>query len=238
MTTGREAIEAKALISSLSEFSSRAGHDLVGPVNQAGSLLALFIGRHRNQIDSEADRLLEYLQRAAARMEETIAGVAEYMAIASAQLNLGPVDLNASLASSRASLEKKIAGTGAIIEADSLPQTVADAAQAAALFEILIGNSIKFRKPDIAPRIRISCERTGNVPAIAIRDNGIGIDPECSDSVFQPFRRLHGREYQGTGLGLAVAKLIAERHGGTIGVVRAPEKGLDGACVRFTLWPS
>lgn len=229
----QETLETKALLSSLSEFSARAGHDLVGPLNQAGSLLALFIKRYSGKIDSEAGQLLEFLQSAAAKMEGAVTGIADYMAIASSPAASATFDLNAALASALASLEREISRTRATVEAGSLGWVVADRAQVAALFEILIGNSIKFRKPGIAPSIGVSAERSGGSQTIAVKDNGIGIDPKMSDLVFQPFRRLHGRDYPGAGLGLAVAKLIVERHGGSIEVV--PHEEIAGACLRFTL---
>lgn len=229
-----DAIAAQALFSALNEFSTRAGHDLLGPLNQAGSLLALFIKRYAGQLDSEADKLLEFLHSASARMEVTVAGVRRYMEVAGKPPHFGPVDLNASLACSLATLEKAITESGAVIISDSLPVVCADAAQMSTIFEVLMGNSIKFRKPDAPPRIQISSMRMGELWGIAVTDNGIGFDPEHNENVFLPFRRLHGTAYAGTGLGLAIAKLIVEMHGGNIRIDPVPEEG-NGTCVRFTM---
>jgi signal transduction histidine kinase len=229
-----EAIAAQALLTGLTELSSRAAHDLLGPIHQAGALLALLVKRYRGQLDPEAEKLLEFLQSASDRVEVATAGVRKYLEIAGRPLNPGPVDLNASLASALVALEKPIQESGAVIESDSLGVITADADHMVTIFETLIGNSIKFRKPDTPPGIRVSL---GKADEIAIADNGIGIDPEHSEAVFLPFRRLNGREFAGAGLGLATAKLICELHGGNIriGPVSNCERLPQGTRVHFTV---
>jgi light-regulated signal transduction histidine kinase (bacteriophytochrome) len=226
---------AQALLSGLTELSSRASHDLLGPLNQAASLLALFIRRYRNQLGPDADNLLELLHSSSTRMESVTAGVRRYMEVASHPPCFGPVDLNASLASSLALLDKAVSESGAVIVSDSLPVVSADATHMATIFEILIGNSIKFRKPDVPPRIQVSLRGTAGIWSIAIADNGIGIGPEYSEAVFLPFKRLNGRAYTGAGLGLATAKLILEMHGGGIRIGSSQES--VGTSVQFTLRP-
>jgi light-regulated signal transduction histidine kinase (bacteriophytochrome) len=224
-TIRREVIAAQALLSGLAELSARSSHDMVGPLHQAASLLALFVKRYGSQLDPEAANLLEFLQGASARMESVAAGVREYLEIASRPLSFGPVDLNASLASSLALLEKAISESGAVVISDALPVVSADAAQMVTIFEILIGNSMKFRRPDAAPHIQVSFGRASDFCDVAIADNGIGIEPQYREIVFQPFRRLNGREYAGDGLGLAMAKLITELHGGRLRIDPAPSGG-------------
>jgi light-regulated signal transduction histidine kinase (bacteriophytochrome) len=231
----QEMIAAQALLSGLTELSARATHDLLGPLNQAGSLLTLFVKRYRGRLDPDADTLVEFLESASLRMESVIAGVRSYMEIASRPQSVGPVDLNSSLASSRALLERAVSASGAVIVSDSLPVVSADAVQMVKVFEILIGNSIKFRRPDAPPHIEVRSIGTGGVRGIKIADNGIGIDPQYREAVFLPFRRLNGREYEGNGLGLAMAKLIVELHGGNIGIDPAPSGGTH---VKFTVRPA
>ncbi len=231
----RELIEARALLAGLAELSQRAGHDLAGPLNQAASLLALFIKRYRDRLDPGADRLLEFLQSASTNLEGAVAAFRQYMEIAGGSMIVGPVDLNASLAASLARLEKAILENCAVIVPDLLPVVSADAARMATIFEILIGNSIKFRKPDVPPHIRISLRKTRENTAIAIADNGIGIDPEHHEIVFLPFKRLNGRKYAGAGVGLAMAKLMIGMHGGSIRI-ESGESG--GICVLFTVPPA
>jgi len=230
----QEVIAAQALLSGLTELSSRAGHDLLGPINQAGSLLQLFVKRYSSQLDPEADKLLEFLQSASSTMEGAVAGVRKFLEIAGRPPSFGPVDLNDSLACSQVGLGKSIVVSSAVIESDPLPVISADATQMAAIFEILIGNSIKFRRPEAPPRIHVSLNPLGE---IAIADNGIGIDPEYNETVFLPFKRLNGRAYAGAGLGLTTAKLIAEMHGGSIriGPVSNCEGISQGTQVHFTV---
>jgi light-regulated signal transduction histidine kinase (bacteriophytochrome) len=225
-------IVARALVSGLTEFSSRAAHDLLGPVNQAGSLLTLFVKRYRNLLDSEADTLLGFLQSASSAMEGTAAAARKYLEIAGRPPIFERVDLNASLASSLKTLEKSISDSGAAVSCESLPVVSADAAQMVIIFELLIGNSIKFCKRNEPPWVQISSRRADDAWAIAVADKGIGIDPEFNEAAFLPFKRLNGREYPGAGLGLAMAKLIAGMHGGNISIDSVPEQG---TCVQFTV---
>jgi light-regulated signal transduction histidine kinase (bacteriophytochrome) len=231
----QELIAAQALLSGLTAFSERAGHDLLGPLNQAGSLLALFVKRNEDGRNSETDNLMEFLKNASSRMERITAGVRKYMEIAGRLPRLEPVDLNAALTSAQATLERAISETGAVIVSGPLPVVPADPVHMLTIFEILIGNSIKFGRRDAPPRIRISSVKAGGSAGdghgIEVSDNGIGIDPEYNESVFLPFKRLSG--YPGAGLGLATAKLIAELHGGSIRLNTAPPGG--GTSLQFTI---
>jgi chemotaxis family two-component system sensor kinase Cph1 len=236
-TSRHEATAAQALVAGLTRLSARAAHDLVAPLNRSASLLTLFVKRYRNRLDPEADNLLELLARASISMEGVAVGVRKYLEIAARPPSYGPVDLNVSLASSLAQLEKTISANEAVIVSDSLPTVLADGTHMVTLFETLIGNSIKFRRPDVPPRIQVSSGRTGDIRTIAIADNGIGIDPEYRDTVFLPFKRLNGAEYPGPGLGLAAAKLITEMHGGNIRMdsLADREPSLYGTRVQFTV---
>jgi light-regulated signal transduction histidine kinase (bacteriophytochrome) len=233
----QEVTVANALLSGLNDLSSRAGHDLLGPLNQAASLLALFLKRHGDSPDPQVANLLEFLQSSSNRIEGVLTGFRRYLEIAGKRPNFESVDLNVSLASSLALLEKEIAESGAIIALGQLPMVSADAAQMVAIFEILIGNAIKFRRPDVAPRIQISSVREGDLRSISIADNGIGIDPEYGETVFLPFKRLNGAHYPGAGLGLAVAKLIVEMHGGRIRINPERKKHPGGTDVLFNVQP-
>ncbi len=233
-TNPSDVITAQALLAGLTELSSRAPHDLLGPLNQAASLLALLIKRYGGRLDADADKLLELLQNASNRMEGVAAGIRKYMEIAGRAPCFELVDLNVSLASSLSLLDNAISESGAVIVSDSLPVISADAAHMVTMFEILIGNAIKFRRPAASPRIQVSL---GRADEIAIADNGIGIDPEYRETVFLPFRQLNGREFAGAGLGLATVKLIAQMHGGNIRISPAPEceSSPHGTRVQFTM---
>jgi light-regulated signal transduction histidine kinase (bacteriophytochrome) len=234
----RQDLAVQALLAGLTDFCARAGHDLVGPLNQAGSLLTLFVQRHRNQPDPEADTLLDFLQSASSRMEDVAEGIRRYLEVAARIPDHQQVDLNSSLAASLRLLAKSISDSAAAVSSDFLPVVSADSLHMVTIFEALIGNSIKFRSPDVLPRVHISARRAGDAWAIAVADNGIGIDREFIETAFLPFKRLNGREYRGAGLGLAMAKMIAELHCGKIWFEPVPEHaGPGGTCVAFTVPP-
>ena len=227
-------METQALLAALTELAARAGHDMVGPLNQAGSLLALFIKRYRGKLDAEADQLLEFLQGSASRMEGVIEGLRDYFEA----LNRTPVcsasDLTCCLTRAREHLQKQITESGASIESDPLPTAFADAAQIACVFQQLIENAIKFRNPDRPLRIHVSAACEAAMVTVTVQDTGMGIDPENAEMIFLPFKRLNGREYPGAGLGLAAVKAIIEMHGGNIRVVPA-ESPDAGTTIEFTL---
>jgi light-regulated signal transduction histidine kinase (bacteriophytochrome) len=227
------AIETRALLAALTELSARAGHDMVGPLNQAGSLLALFIKRYKGKLDGDADQLLDFLQSASARMEGAINGLRGYMEAVGKVPEYSALDLNGSLERALQRLPAVIAGSDASIERGRLPMARADETQLPIVFEQLIENAIKFRKAGEPARIRIDGTGEGDVVTVTIRDYGIGIDPEYRDAIFLPFKRLNGREYPGSGLGLAAVKAIVEMHGGTIWLASPDAEG--GTAIAFTL---
>jgi light-regulated signal transduction histidine kinase (bacteriophytochrome) len=236
MSSEKAAAETRAVLTALTGFSERAGHDMAGPLNQASSLLALFVKRYRNQIDADADQLLDYLQSAAERMESVSRGVRKFMDIAGKTTVPGAVDLNDALAAARERLSPNIAESGALIVADRLPVVTGDAGHLTTVFENLIGNCIKFRREGEPPRVNVSTRREGAMHEVMIRDEGIGIATEDNDTLFVAFKRLNGREYPGPGLGLAAARMIVEMHGGRIAIEPVSD-GTPGTCVRFTLQP-
>lgn len=228
----RETATAKIFADSLAELMAHASHDLIGPLNRAASLLDILIRRYRNQMDAEADRVLDFLLTSSARMEEVAAGVTQYLELTRHPGEFVSVDLNESLATALARLKRAIGESGAVVEADRLPAVSANSAQMIAIFELLIANSIRFRSPDRTSHIRIWCVSAANMHDIAVADNGIGIDPQYAEAVFEPFRRLNGAQYPGPGLGLTKAKLIAELHGGAMRIEQPQDCGIR---VHFTL---
>jgi len=124
-----------------------------------------------------------------------------------------------------ANLKIAIEECGASVSYDVLPTIMGDEGQLVRLFQNLISNAIKFRREE-APQVNISAQRRNNTVTFSVKDNGIGIDPQHSQSIFEIFRRLHtSEEYQGTGMGLAICKKIVERHGGHISVQSQPGQG-------------
>ena len=133
-------------------------------------------------------------------------------------------------------LRGAIQASGATVTVGPMPRVLADPVQLALVLANLVGNAIKYRRPEVPPEIRISAERAGACWRFAVTDNGIGIAPEYFERVFVVFQRLHTREaYEGTGIGLAIVKKIVERHGGRVGVESVPG---EGSTFSFTMAPA
>jgi light-regulated signal transduction histidine kinase (bacteriophytochrome) len=146
---------------------------------------------------------------------------------------IAPTDTEAVLERTLKALRRTIEEAGAEVTHDPLPTVMADEAQLAQVFQNLISNAIKFRREDVPPRVHISARRQDDQWRFSIADNGIGVDPEQADRIFEVFQRLHTRdEYEGTGIGLALCERILERHNGRIWVESEPG---EGSTFYFTL---
>jgi hypothetical protein len=141
------------------------------------------------------------------------------------------VDCGEVLANALLNLQVAIAESGAVVTAGPLPTVVAEEVTLMQLFQNLISNSIKYRSSE-APKIHVSAERDAEGWLFAVRDNGIGVDPQDIERVFGMFKRLHGSEIPGTGIGLAICRKVVERQGGRIWI--ESEKG-RGATFKFTI---
>jgi light-regulated signal transduction histidine kinase (bacteriophytochrome) len=141
------------------------------------------------------------------------------------------VDCNVALKSAVLNLSSLIKETAANIEAQNLPTIESHDVVIVQLFQNLVSNALKYRS-DALPLIKIGAERGPDGWTFSVRDNGIGIDSKYFDYVFGVFKRLHGREYSGTGIGLAICKVAVERLGGKIWVESSPGQG---SCFRFFL---
>ena len=136
-----------------------------------------------------------------------------------------PVQTDAAVHWANMNLQSVIDESGAWVTHGELPILYGDNVQMVQLFQNLIGNAIKYAKPGLRPEIHISAVPQGSQWLFEVRDNGIGIDPLHSDRIFGVFKRLHGKETPGTGIGLAICKRIVEKHGGRIWVESEPEQG-------------
>ncbi|WP_254861654.1 sensor histidine kinase [Halovivax gelatinilyticus] len=215
----------------LEQFAYAASHDLQEPLRMVSSYLKLIDSRYGDDLDDDGREFLEYAIDGADRMREMIEGLLEYSRIDTQGEPFEPVDLDSVLAAVRKNLELRIDESDATIEADSLPRVEGDERQLRQLFQNLIANAIEYS--DDPPRIEIDAERDGDGWIVSVRDEGIGIDPDDQERIFEVFQRLHGRdEHPGTGIGLALCQRIVERHGGEI---RVDSKSGEGTTVAFTI---
>lgn len=222
---------------SLEQFAYVASHDLREPVRKVTVFSEMLRDEAASDLSEEHRHMLDRLFDAAARMDRLIRSLLEYSRASTAQPSFERVDLNRILREVLSDLEVAVSQTRAEIEAVDLPGVWADEVQMRQLFQNLISNGLKFRRPDTAPHIEITASRDPDDRdaryLIEVSDNGIGFDAKFARDIFDPFRRLNPQEqFEGTGIGLAVCRRIVERHGGTISAEGSPG---EGATFRFTL---
>jgi signal transduction histidine kinase len=215
----------------LERFAFVASHDLQEPLRMITTYSELLVAEHPNPTGDEA-QYLGYVTSGTTRMRELLADLLDYTEVAGTTGQPAEsVDLNAVLRKVREALGARVMETQAEITVDSLPVLQAHESRMISVFLNLVGNALKY-KSDVPPRIRVWAQATETEWTFAVADNGIGIAPEYHDKIFEPFRRLHGRDIPGTGIGLAICQRIVERYGGRIWVESAVG---SGATFRFTL---
>ena len=229
----RQARELARSNAELRQFAYVASHDLQEPLRMVVSYTQFLARRYKGRLDSDADQFIEYAVEGALRMEKLLRSILEYSQ-AGADDSTVParVDSNAALQTALSNLESAVRSSAAEITAQSLPPVLAREIPVSQVFQNLISNAIKYRSPDRAPQIRITAEADGEMHRFAVCDNGIGIDAQHKDRIFRIFKRLHGSQYPGTGIGLAICARIVERYGGRIWVDSEPG---EGSCFQFTL---
>jgi len=209
----------------LEQFAYVASHDLQEPLRMVASYTELLAERYRGKLDDKADKYIGYAVDGAHRMQRLIQDLLAYARVSSQARPLQPTDSGAVLASVVTQLRQTIEKNNAKIVWQHLPVVHADEMQLGQVFQNLIGNACKFHSEQ-PPRIEIRATPAGDMWQLSVADNGIGIARESSARIFQMFQRLHTREeYEGTGIGLAIAKRIVERHGGQIWFDSVPGAG-------------
>jgi PAS domain S-box-containing protein len=217
----------------LERFAYVASHDLQEPLRMVASFTQLLSKRYSGRLDETADRYINFAVDGARRMQQSIAGLLSYSRVNSQELTLSRIDCEAAVQEAVRNLQAAIEGSNASVDWDPLPVLSVDQGQFTQLFQNLLGNSIKFTKKEQAPRIHISAADSGAEWLFSVQDNGIGIEPQHAERVFQVFQRLHTKEeFPGAGIGLAVCKTVVERHGGRIWMESEPGVG---STFRFTV---
>jgi light-regulated signal transduction histidine kinase (bacteriophytochrome) len=209
----------------LEQFAYVASHDLQEPLRAVGGYVELLRHRFPDKVD---DKALQYIAGAAAgaeRMQTLITDLLAFARVGTQGKAFAPADLNVLLAQTLDNLQTSLQAVHATVTSDPLPCLPVDAPQIRQLFQNLIGNALKFRS-ELPPEIHIGARKEKEQWLFGVRDNGIGIEPQYFQRIFQVFQRLHTRKaFPGTGIGLAICKKIAERHGGTIWVESQPGQG-------------
>jgi PAS domain S-box-containing protein len=216
----------------LQDFAYIASHDLQEPLRKIQTFGDRLKNRYSEKLDETARDYLERMQSAAARLQTLITDLLAFSRVMSREQPFEQVSLDKLAREVISDLEVLIEKTGGKVEIGPLPVVEADPTQMRQLLQNLIGNALKFHRPDQPPVVTLSSEISSSAngaPAlcqISVADNGIGFDEKYLDRIFAVFQRLHGRsEYEGTGVGLAICRKIVERHGWTITARSEPGAG-------------
>ncbi|MEO8657988.1 MAG: ATP-binding protein [Bryobacteraceae bacterium] len=217
----------------LEQFAYSASHDLQEPLRSVKIYSELLSERFRPQLEGQGLEFLDYVRNGATRMEMLIRDLLTYTQVATQDRPDESADANVAMKAALANLAGTISESGARISCDPLPALPVHDTHLQQLFQNLIGNAVKYRRPGVPPVVHISAQRQNASWCFDISDNGIGVEEEYRERIFGLFKRLHtGDEYSGTGIGLAICQRIVERYGGRIWVDSAPGKG---STFRFTL---
>ncbi|MFI6869185.1 ATP-binding protein [Nocardia sp. NPDC050406] len=229
-----QALELRRSNAELEQFAYVASHDLQEPLRKVASFCQLLEKRYGDVLDERGKQYVHFAVDGAKRMQVLINDLLTFSRVGRVITGHEPTPLDEPLDRALSNLSEIVEESGAkIVRPERLPELEGEPVLLTMLWQNLIGNALKFRSPDIAPVITISCDETGDGWLFSVSDNGIGIEPEFAEKVFVIFQRLHGRgEYGGTGIGLAICKKIVEHHGGHIWI---DTDYTDGTCFRFTL---
>ncbi|MGC1211827.1 MAG: ATP-binding protein, partial [Micromonospora sp.] len=217
----------------LEQFAYVASHDLQEPLRKVASFCQLLQRRYAGQLDERADQYIAFAVDGAQRMQRLINDLLAFSRIGRLTTGFAEVDLNKVMGDVAGQTEAARQYADAELIWDQLPVIRGEEPLLTNLLANLVSNSIKFRRPDVPPRVHVSARLVDDEWEISCRDNGIGIEPEFADKIFVIFQRLHSKDaYPGTGIGLAIVKKIVEYHGGHVWVDTA---GGEGTTIRFTL---
>ena len=211
----------------LQHFAYVASHDLQEPLRMVSSYMQLLANRYEGKLDAKADQFIRYAVDGAKRMQRL---VQEFLPAVFASRHSGvriqAGRLESVLARVQADLQARILETAAVITHDPLPELAVDESRMGQVLQNLVGNSLKFHKPEEPPRIHIGAVQQGSEWLFSVRDNGVGFEPQYAERIFIIFQRLHHvGAYEGTGIGLAIVKRIVEGHGGRAWAESTPGVG-------------
>ncbi|HEX4748875.1 MAG TPA: ATP-binding protein [Bryobacteraceae bacterium] len=216
----------------LSQFAYVASHDLRSPLNTVSLFSQLLRRRYSDKLGADGTQLLQQIESSTKRMGALIENLLEFAMLSSKRdYSTEPIDAETALKIVVENLHSVITESDAVIEWTSLPKVGMDDTSLTQLFQNLIANAIRYRS-SATPHVRISAQREVGYWHFRCQDNGVGIGAEHYESIFEPFKRLHGNEFPGSGIGLALCKKIVQRYGGQIWV---ESKVGEGSTFHFTV---
>lgn len=210
----------------LEQFAYVASHDLQEPLRMVSSYTQLLAKRYQNKLDDDANEFIHYAVDGAKRMQKLIQDLLKFSRLGNQSMEFTAVDTDQLTNDVIENMFMSVDESKTTITKNDLPVVSGNPTQLFQLFQNLLGNSIKYRHPDRINHVHISAQSLGNTWQFCIQDNGIGIEPQYFEKIFQIFQRLHNKdEYSGTGIGLALCKRIVHNHHGKIWVESEWEKG-------------
>jgi PAS domain S-box-containing protein len=225
-------IELERSNTDLRHFAYIASHDLQEPLRSIGNALQIIEKQHKGKLDQSSDELIYFAVEQAKKMQALVRDLLRYSRIQTRDQTFEFIDMHEVLNQSILNLEELIVETGAELSHTEMPTVFGDYTQLLQVFQNLIGNALKFGTEE-SPRIHLSAERNGNEWVFSVQDNGIGIQTEYFDRIFEIFQQLNRTDaFTGTGIGLAIVKKIVEHHQGRVWV----ESEIDvGSTFYFTV---
>jgi len=208
----------------LEQFAYAVSHDLQQPLQSILGFTKIMLMKYQASFDQEVKQYFGSIEAASHRMQKLIVDTLDYARIHSKKQIFEPIDCNQVIKQAIENLYSLIEAKQAKIEIDSLPIVMGDETLLVQLFQNLISNAIKFTYPGVSPSVEISATFTERHWQFCVADNGIGIEPENLTGIFEAFHRLQ-KQYDGTGIGLAICRKIVEAHGGLIWVESQPGQG-------------
>jgi light-regulated signal transduction histidine kinase (bacteriophytochrome) len=209
----------------LQQFAYVASHDLKEPLRMVTTYVQMLDRRYADRLDDQAREYIGFAVEGSKRMYALVDDLLTYSRVETSEQPFGTVSMDQVMITALRDLREAVETSGATVTVQDLPEVHADFHHMVQVMENLLGNAIKFRR-DEPPMVKVSAIMTGKEWVFSVMDNGIGIDKEYSDKVFQMFQRLHPREtFPGTGIGLAICKKVIERHGGRIWFESEPGVG-------------
>jgi signal transduction histidine kinase len=234
-----QAVDLRRSNTELEQFAYVASHDLQEPLRKVASFCQLLDDRYRDVLDERGRQYIDFAVDGATRMQNLINDLLAFSRVDRIRSESGPVAGDDMLRVALAGLAAAIDETDTTVDAEPLPALHGDASLLTTAVQNLIGNAIKFRRPDVPPRVRLRVVDEGDHWLFTCSDNGIGIEPQYAERIFTIFQRLHPRSaYPGTGIGLAMCRKIIEYHGGRLWLDpdQTRTEGTDpGSTFRFTL---
>jgi signal transduction histidine kinase len=222
----RRAAELARSNEELDQFASIASHDLQEPLRKVRTFTQQLAVMESDHVSEKGREYLQRANAAAERMQRLIEDLLKFSRVSTQGRPFTRVNLNEVARGVLSDLETQISDAGAVVRLGQLPVIEADALQMQQLLQNLISNAVKFRKEGVTPEVEVTGGVDAGTARITVKDNGIGFEPRYNLRIFRVFERLHGRsEYAGTGIGLALCRKIADRHGGTIEADSEPGQG-------------